>query len=61
MLNERDRAFLRPRWLRLLITLLCVIWAAVEWYGQQPFWAIIASGLAAYCYWELIHKFEEPH
>ncbi|MFZ1570026.1 MAG: hypothetical protein WAT29_14520 [Thiolinea sp.] len=59
MLNERDRAFFQPKWRRVAITAFCTAWAAFEWYGQNAFWGMIATGAAAYCYWEYIYKFDQ--
>ncbi|HMT94631.1 hypothetical protein [uncultured Thiothrix sp.] len=59
MLSERDRHFFQPKWRRVAITAFCTTWAAFEWYGQNSFWAMIATGAAIYCYWEYFYKFEQ--
>ena len=59
-MKEQDRIFFKPRWRRVAVTLVCVLWAAFEWLTQQPFWGMIASGLAGYCYWNLFYTWEDP-
>lgn len=61
MLSERDREFFKPKWRRVAITAFCAAWAMLEWYWQNPFWAVIATGATAYCYWEYIYKFDQDN
>jgi hypothetical protein len=49
--SEADHPFFRPLWRRVAITLVCAVWAALEWYGGQSMWAWIATGMTAYAVW----------
>ena len=59
MLTETDRNFFRPKWRRTAATILCAVWATIEWLSGAPFWGIIASGLTLYCLWNFFYRFDE--
>ena len=59
MLTESDRAFFRPKWRRVVVTLLCVAWSVVEWVSNEPIWSTIAVGITLYCLWNFFYKFED--
>jgi len=58
-MTEKDLIFFKPLWRRVVATLVCVIWAALEWYAAEPLWAMIATGLAGYAYWNFFVKFDD--
>ena len=60
MLTESDRAFFRPKWRRVTVTLFCIAWAILEWVSNEPIWAMVAAGITLYCLWNFFYKFEEP-
>ncbi len=43
-----DHPFLRPLWRRIALVAFCVAWAIFEVVYGQSFWAMIATGMAAY-------------
>ena len=50
-MKERDVEWFRPLWRRVLVTAVCVVWAALElWHGDQM-WILITVGLSAYAVW----------
>lgn len=59
MLTESDRAFFRPKWRRVVVTLFCVAWSILEWVSNEPIWATIAVGITLYCLWNFFYKFEK--
>ena len=52
--------WMRPLWVRLAFVVLPALWAGFEvLYGQQ-FWALLFGATAAWGFWTLIVKFEDP-
>jgi hypothetical protein len=50
-MKDRDVEWFRPLWRRVLVTAVCVVWAALElWHGEQM-WMLITSGLSVYAIW----------
>ena len=51
--------FYEAAWRRYATVAACVIWAMFEWFAaHSPFWAVIASGIAALAAYELIIKYK---
>jgi hypothetical protein len=45
--------FFRPLWRRVLVLAICVGWTAFEIvYADDPFWLVIAGGMALYALWD---------
>jgi hypothetical protein len=51
---DRDHPMFRRAWVRWLTVLFPAMWAAVEFYFESPFWAILFAALSAYAFWVLI-------
>ncbi len=58
-MKEQDLIFFKPLWRRVLVLVLCIIWAVIEWVTQQPFWGMVATAMALYCYWNFFHIWED--
>ena len=46
---DLQHPFYKPLWIRVLVTALCLGWAAVELSAGQPFWAILFGAVGVYC------------
>jgi hypothetical protein len=57
MSNGSDHPWLRPLWARVLIVVLCLGWASVEFYSQESFWGMIFGGLGLYALWVYIIQY----
>jgi 4-hydroxybenzoate polyprenyltransferase len=56
-MKQRDVDFFRPMWRRVVVTAICVIWAALEaWHGEET-WIVITLGLTAYAVWTFFIAF----
>jgi hypothetical protein len=51
MRSDADHPWFRPLWTRILVTLVCAAWAALEWWSGPSMWAWIASGMTLYAVW----------
>jgi len=49
-----------PRLRRIVITTLCLIWAGIELWGGNAFWASLATVMAVLCLWKLILTYTPP-
>ncbi len=58
-MKEQDLSFFQPFWRRVVVTAFCIIWSIVEWTTASPFWGIVTTGIAFYCYWSLFLNFVE--
>lgn len=47
-LFDLDHPFFRPLWIRVLIVLACLGWAAFEMATGNPFWAILFGAMGLY-------------
>lgn len=50
--------FFRPLWRRVLVTVLCLAWAAVEFAGGAAFWGTLFAGIGALCVYEFFIVFD---
>ncbi|MBC9247962.1 hypothetical protein H4P12_14885 [Paracoccus sp. 11-3] len=53
MLVDPNAPFFRHLWVRVLCVVLPLIWAGVELYNGNPFWAILFGAAGAYLAYEL--------
>ncbi|ODN69442.1 hypothetical protein [Methylobrevis pamukkalensis] len=60
MTADNQHPFFRPRGRRIAVVALCVVWAIVEWIGNQPFWGMLALAMAAYGYWTFFINYTPP-
>jgi len=59
MMSDSERNFFRPKWRRIAVTVFCAAWSILEWVSNEPIWAMISAGIAFYCFWNFLYKFEE--
>jgi hypothetical protein len=45
---DLDNEFYRPLWIRLLITLGCILWGLVELATGNLFWAVLFIGIGLF-------------
>lgn len=58
--TDADHPFFRPLWRRIAIFAVCVIWAALEFYGGSQNWGIIALAFAAYAAYAYLFNYKPP-
>ena len=56
-MKDRDVAFFRPLWRRVVVTAICIVWAIAELIGHDGLWIAITLGLTAYAVWTLFITF----
>ena len=57
-MNERDAAFFRPLWRRVLVTAILVLWFGYEtFFSHDTLWIAISGAGLAYCIWNFFLKF----
>ncbi|MCU0908672.1 MAG: hypothetical protein MUF73_14825 [Rhodobacteraceae bacterium] len=54
MLIDPRHPFYRPKWRRIVIVLLPLIWAGVEFVNGAVFWGMIFGAIGVYAAWVLI-------
>jgi hypothetical protein len=59
-MTERDHPFFRPLWRRVAIVVVCLAWAAMEFFGGSPTWMMIALAFAAYGAWQYLYLYKKP-
>lgn len=57
---DPNHPFYEPLWRRLLIPVICAIWAAFELYTGEPFWAIIVGAMGLYATYKLFLEKRKP-
>ncbi len=57
-LLDPSHPFFAPRWRRIAVVTVCVLWAGMEWLTHSPVWAMLASGLAVYTGYTLLLTFD---
>ena len=58
--SDADHPFFRPLWRRIVIVVVCLVWAALEFYGGSQNWAVIALGFAGYAAYVYLFRFTPP-
>ncbi|WP_265501550.1 hypothetical protein [Paracoccus beibuensis] len=48
MLVDPNAPFFKPLWVRVLSVVLPLLWAAVELWTGNPFWAVLFGGAGLY-------------
>lgn len=57
-MNEKDAAWFRPMWRRVLITGILVAWLGYETiFSHETMWIVISGAGLAYCVWNFFLKF----
>lgn len=52
-LFELQIDFLRPLWRRVMLVMVCLAWALLEFLTGSAFWGIIFGSLGVYALWQL--------
>ena len=50
--------FFRPKWRRIVLTLICFGWAVVEFVNGAPAWAAVFVAIGAYLGWVLLIAYD---
>lgn len=58
--SDADHPFFRPLWRRIAVFAVCVIWAALEFYGGSQNWGIIALAFAGYAAYAYLLRYSPP-
>ena len=48
---EPDHPYLKPLWVRIVITLVCFGWGVFEFMTGAPFWAVLFISAGAWCFY----------
>ena len=56
-MDDRDTAFFRPLWRRIVLVVLVAAWSAFEWWHGESFWGTLTAGVTAYCIWTYLIAF----
>lgn len=57
-LFDFDHPFFRPLWLRVVVVLLCLVWAAFEIATGSAGWAMLFGSVGLYAGYRLFFVFE---
>jgi hypothetical protein len=57
-MQNQDHPFLRPLWRRIVLVVICLGWAGLEYYGGSPTWAMIALAFAGYGAWQYLYLYK---
>lgn len=57
---DASHPFYQPLWRRVLIPLVCFVWAGIELYAAQPIWAAIVGALGGYAVYKLFIEKRPP-
>ncbi len=58
--SDADHPFFRPLWRRIAILVVCLLWAALEFYGGSPNWGMIALAFAGYAAYAYLIRYNPP-
>ena len=50
--------FFIPLWRRIVLVVLCLGWALVEWRGDNQLWAVLFGTLGVYCAHQFFFAFD---
>lgn len=56
--REAEHPFYRPLWIRVCLTGVLVVWAALEWANDEPFWGIMTSAAAVWAIWSFFLAYD---
>ena len=59
-MKDAEHPFFRPLWRRITIVVVCALWAALEFWAEEPFWGMIALGFAGYGAWQFLIDYKPP-
>ncbi|AZQ67801.1 DUF3329 domain-containing protein [Silicimonas algicola] len=55
---EVRHPFFRPLWRRIVVTVLCAVWAGVEYQGGNATWAVLFAACAIYLGYRFFVSFD---
>jgi hypothetical protein len=58
--SDGGHPFFRPLWRRIAVFAVCVIWAALEFYGGSRNWGVIALAFAGYAAYAYLFNYKPP-
>jgi len=58
--SDADHPFFRPLWRRIAVFVVCLVWAALEFYGGSQNWGVIALGFAGYAAYVYLFRYTPP-
>ncbi len=58
--SDADHPFFRPQWGRIAVFVVCLVWAALEFYGGSQNWGVIALGFAGYAAYVYLFRYTPP-
>lgn len=56
--REAEHPFYRPLWIRVCLTGVLVVWTALEWANDEPFWGIMTSAAAVWAIWSFFIAYD---
>lgn len=57
-MREAEHPFYRPLWVRLSLTGALLLWTALEWARNEPFWGIMTSAAAVWAIWSFFLTYD---
>lgn len=57
---DPNHPFYNALWRRLLIPIVCLVWASFELYAGEAMWAVIVGGLGIYATYKLFMEKRKP-
>ncbi|MGN6536990.1 MAG: DUF3329 domain-containing protein [Mesorhizobium sp.] len=59
-MKDADHPFFRPLWRRVVVVVVCLSWAGLEFYNGSQTWGLIALAFAAYGAWQYLWLYKPP-
>lgn len=56
--REAEHPFYRPLWIRVCLTGVLLVWTALEWANDEPFWGIMTSAAAVWAIWSFFLAYD---
>ncbi|GHA36588.1 hypothetical protein GCM10007989_35890 [Devosia pacifica] len=56
-MKQDETRWLRPLWLRIILTAVIAVWCGWEWFGGEPLWGVLTAGMLAYAIYTLFIAF----
>lgn len=57
---DPNHPFYEPLWRRVLIPVICLVWACFELYAGAPIWAVIVGAIGLYATYKLFIEKRSP-
>lgn len=56
--REAEHPFYRPLWIRVCLTGVLLVWTALEWANDEPFWGVMTSAAAGWAIWSFFLAYD---